>query len=122
MIARTLAPKLKSLAAQFPVVTVTGPRQAGKTTLVRHVFPGLDYVSLESPDSREFAESDPRGFLATYDKGVIIDEAQRVPDLFSYLQGTVDAKNKPGMFIRRARKTSCSTKRSPRPWPGERQS
>lgn len=99
MIARTLAPKLKSLAAQFPVVTVTGPRQAGKTTLVRHVFPGLDYVSLESPDSREFAESDPRGFLATYDKGVIIDEAQRVPDLFSYLQGTVDAKNKPGMFI-----------------------
>lgn len=99
MIARTLEKKLKSLAKAFPVVTVTGPRQSGKTTLVRHAFPDFAYVSLEDGDTREFAVSDPRGFLASYERGLVIDEAQRSPELFSYIQGVVDASGRPGRFI-----------------------
>jgi hypothetical protein len=67
--------------------------------LVKHVFPDRAYVSLEDLDQREFAQQDPRGFLANYPGGVIIDEAQRVPGLFSYIQGVVDKENKPGRFI-----------------------
>jgi predicted AAA+ superfamily ATPase len=99
MIARTLEKKLKSLAKAFPVVTVTGPRQSGKTTLVRHAFPDFAYVSLEDADTREFAVSDPRGFLASHNRGLVIDEAQRSPELFSYIQGVVDASGRPGRFI-----------------------
>ncbi|MCU0596894.1 MAG: ATP-binding protein, partial [Desulfobacterota bacterium] len=99
MIRRTLEKKLKELARSFSVVTVTGPRQSGKTTLVRSAFPQMSYVSLEDLDSREFAEDDPRGFLATYEKGAVIDEAQRVPALFSYIQGKVDEANRPGMYV-----------------------
>ncbi len=90
MIPRTLASKLQQLAGQFPVVTVTGPRQSGKTTLVRATFPDLPYVSLETPDTRLFAVEDPRGFLAHYGQGAIFDEVQRAPELFSYLQTWVD--------------------------------
>jgi predicted AAA+ superfamily ATPase len=99
MIGRTLEKKLKEMARSFSVVTVTGPRQSGKTTLVRSAFPQMSYVSLEDLDSREFAEADPRGFLATYGKGAVIDEAQRVPALFSYIQGKVDEVNRPGMYV-----------------------
>lgn len=99
MIKRVLSKKLKQLASKFPIVSVVGPRQSGKTTLVKHVFPGIDYVSLEDLDNREFAVNDPRGFLSTHAKGAIIDEAQRVPGLFSYLQTEVDNKPKPGRFI-----------------------
>ncbi len=99
MIKRNLEQKLKQLWEKFPVITLTGPRQSGKTTLVKHTFPDLDYVSLETPDIREFAQEDPRGFLMNYNNGVIIDEAQRVPALFSYIQTIVDNTNKPGMFI-----------------------
>ncbi|MBI4268610.1 ATP-binding protein [Candidatus Uhrbacteria bacterium] len=96
---RYLGKKLLEAAEQFPVVSVTGPRQSGKTTLVKKIFSGKAYVSLEDPDMRHYASSDPRGFLAEYSGGVIIDEAQRVPDLFSYIQGVVDAHKKPGEFI-----------------------
>jgi uncharacterized protein len=99
MISRTLEPILKALAGQYPVVTVTGPRQSGKTTLCRSAFPGKPYVNLESPDVREFARSDPRGFLSTYPAGAILDEIQRVPQLLSYLQPLVDERNEPGLFI-----------------------
>lgn len=99
MIRRTLAKKLKESAAQFPVVTVTGPRQSGKTTLVRATFKTYDYVSLESPDQRAFALDDPRGFLAQFNGPVILDEAQRTPDLFSYIQTHVDERDRPGQFI-----------------------
>jgi predicted AAA+ superfamily ATPase len=99
MIKRTLEKKLKQLWAQFPIINLTGPRQSGKTTLVKGAFDSLDYVSLEDPDNREFAQNDPHGFLATYNKGAIIDEAQRIPDLFSYIQTVVDTNNRPGMFI-----------------------
>jgi hypothetical protein len=99
MINRTIEPVLKDLAAKYPVVTLTGPRQSGKTTLCRKVFPDAPYANLENPDTREFAATDPRGFLSAYPAGVIIDEIQRVPDLVSYIQGIVDERKMPGQFI-----------------------
>ncbi len=92
MFDRHLTPKLRQLASQYPVVTLTGPRQSGKSTLVQSVFPDLPYVLLEDPDVRTLAQTDPRGFLANYPNGAIFDEVQRVPDLFSYLQGIVDRR------------------------------
>lgn len=83
----------------MPVVAVTGPRQSGKTTLCRACFPDYAYVSLEPLDVREFAASDPRGFLAQHSGRVIFDEVQRAPELFSYLQGEVDEAPEPGRFI-----------------------
>jgi len=99
MIPRTLEPVLKELAGQYPVVTVTGPRQSGKTTLCRAAFPSKPYVNLERPDVRDFAGSDPRGFLASHADGAILDEIQRVPQLVSYLQQLVDERQQPGQFI-----------------------
>ena len=99
MIPRMLASKMASLAASFPVVTLTGPRQSGKSTLVRSVFENYRYVSLEDSDMRSAAEDDPRSFLERFDSNVILDEVQRVPDLFSYMQGVVDRNEKPGQYI-----------------------
>ena len=99
MIPRHLAKALRAAAQSYPVVTVTGPRQSGKTTLVRAAFPRHRYASLEDPQTREFATKDPRGFLDQFRGNVILDEAQRVPDLFSYVQVTVDEENRPGRFI-----------------------
>lgn len=99
MIDRNIAPLLVKLAGQYPVVTLTGPRQSGKTTLVKALFPGKPYVTLEDPDIRRFAADDPRGFLAQYKSGAIFDEIQRAPELPSYLQGLVDANPAPGHFI-----------------------
>jgi predicted AAA+ superfamily ATPase len=99
VLARRLGPKLRSLARRFPVVTVTGPRQAGKTTLCRALFPRHRYVSLESPDAREYALADPRGLLAELRRGAVIDEVQRAPALLSYLQEEVDARPRPGRFV-----------------------
>ena len=90
MIQRTLAGKLKAVAKQYPVLTLTGPRQSGKTTLVRTVFEEYAYQSLELPDQRQFALEDPRGFLDQFDGPVVLDEVQRAPDLFSYIQALVD--------------------------------
>ena len=90
MIARTLTAKMLALAQKFQVITLTGPRQSGKTTLVRAAFPALPYVSLEEPDIRQIALTDPRGFLANYPAGAILDEVQNTPDLFSYIQRLVD--------------------------------
>jgi uncharacterized protein len=99
MIKRTIEPVLMDLAQRYPVVTITGPRQSGKTTLCRKVFPGLKYANLEALDIRRFAAEDPRGFLAVHSGGVILDEIQRVPDLLSYIQTMVDVENEPGRFI-----------------------
>ena len=99
MIPRHLTETLLRAATQYPVVSLTGPRQSGKTTLVRAAFPEHAYVSLESPDHRAFAIDDPRGFLGQFAGNVILDEVQRTPDLFSYIQGIVDEENRPGQFV-----------------------
>ncbi|MRR17879.1 MAG: ATP-binding protein [Deltaproteobacteria bacterium] len=99
MIDRKIEPILRDLATQYPVVTLTGPRQSGKTTLCRKVFPDMAYANLESPDVRQYAVTDPRGFLAAYTSGVILDEIQRAPQLVSYIQVIVDERKTPGQFI-----------------------
>ncbi len=90
---------LERLAQGFPVLAVTGPRQSGKTTLVRATFPDKPYVSLENPDERAFAEQDPRRFIARFPEGAILDEVQRCPEIPSWLQGVVDARPVMGQFI-----------------------
>lgn len=99
VIPRDLTPRLRKAAGQFPVVTLTGPRQSGKSTLCRAEFPDLPYVSLEAPDVRTFARDDPRAFLAGLPDGAVLDEVQRAPDLPSYLQGLVDDDPTPGRWI-----------------------
>jgi len=99
MISRTLAPTLLHRATLYPVVTVTGPRQSGKSTLCRNLFPEKPYLTLESLDIREYALKDPRGFLAAVPDGAVLDEVQQVPDLLSYLQEEVDRDGRPGRFI-----------------------
>ena len=96
---RDLAPHLVRAASQLPAMTLTGPRQSGKTTLCRALFPQHPYVTLEAPDVRAFAMEDPRAFLAQFPKGAVIDEVQRVPELLSYLQGIIDADPAPGRWI-----------------------
>ncbi len=96
---RTLSSTLLARARQWPVVTVTGPRQSGKTTLCRSSFPGLAYANLERPDTREFAQRDPAGFLAQFAQGAVLDEIQRVPALLSWVQVAVDETPSPGRFI-----------------------
>lgn len=96
MIRRDITESLKRAAEGFPVITITGPRQSGKTTLSRGLFENHAFVSLEAPDHRAFALEDPRGFLAQFPNGAIIGEVQRVPDLLSYLQGMVDDNRNPG--------------------------
>ena len=96
---RDLAPRLEQAARNAPTVILTGPRQSGKTTLCRSVFPDHPYVSLEATDVRSFATDDPRAFLAQYPTGAIIDEVQRAPDLPSYLQGLIDAHPAAGRWI-----------------------
>jgi len=99
VITRNLAEKLKELAGYYPVVTVTGPRQSGKSTLCRSTFPSKPYVSLEPLDTRARAVGDPRGFLAEHADGAILDEIQHAPDLASYLQAEVDRDPRVGRFI-----------------------
>ena len=99
MIPRTLEYKLRELADYYPAVVVTGPRQSGKTTLCQMSFPNKAYVSMEELDTRDFALSDPRGFLAEYADGAIIDEIQHAPQLLNYLQSDLDALPEPGRFI-----------------------
>jgi predicted AAA+ superfamily ATPase len=99
MITRDLTPTLLRSAGWYPVVTVTGPRQSGKTTLVRTTFPELPYVSLEPLDVRTGVGEDPRGFLADHPDGAVIDEVQHVPDLLTYLQAELDERPRPGRFV-----------------------
>jgi predicted AAA+ superfamily ATPase len=98
-IPRLAAATAERLARGFPIVWLTGPRQSGKTTLAQHLRPDLPYVSLEQPDEREFAASDPRGFLARFPDGAILDEIQAAPELPSWIQGIVDASGQMGQFV-----------------------
>lgn len=99
MISRKAEHEIRVLATQFKAVAVVGPRQSGKTTLVRSVFGHKPYVNLENPDTRRYAMDDPRGFLSNYPQGAILDEAQRMPELFSYLQQILDETPLHGLFI-----------------------
>lgn len=99
MISREAGQKVLQMAEKFPVIVITGPRQSGKSTMCRHLFSDYRYVSLESPDNLLYAETDPRGFLSNFDKHVIIDEVQRCPTLFSYLQEIVDGEVLNGRFV-----------------------
>ncbi|WP_419950307.1 ATP-binding protein [Candidatus Palauibacter sp.] len=99
MIEREIAPRLVELFRQYPFVTVTGPRQSGKTTLCRATFPDLAYVDLDAPDERDFATSDPRRFLGRFGGGAILDEVQRVPELLSYLKVLGDEDGGNSLFV-----------------------
>lgn len=90
MIARHIAPAIRELSGKYSVFTITGPRQSGKTTLIRSLFPDLPYFSLENPDTRSQVADDPRGLFARFGHRMILDEVQRVPELLSYIQGIVD--------------------------------
>lgn len=96
---RTIEHVLSALAGKYPVITMTGPRQSGKTTLCRKAFAHKPYANLESPDTRQFAIDDPKGFLAQFPDGAILDEIQRAPDLVSYLQQMVDEDQREGRFV-----------------------
>ncbi|MDC0480043.1 ATP-binding protein [Candidatus Marinimicrobia bacterium] len=99
MIKRDISTELIQASAEYPVVTIFGPRQSGKTTLIQMTFPSKPYFSMEDPDIRLAAETDPRGFLSQMPSGGIIDEIQRTPQLLSYIQGIVDENQQPGFFI-----------------------
>jgi predicted AAA+ superfamily ATPase len=99
MIPRLATSTLTRLAKGFPVIALTGPRQSGKTTLAKHVFPNKTYVSLENPEELEFAQKDPKRFLARFKEGAILDEVQRCPSLLSWIQGLVDERSRMGDFV-----------------------
>jgi predicted AAA+ superfamily ATPase len=99
IITRNIGSHLQELGQYYPIVSLTGPRQAGKTTLLQDLYPDYTYISLEDPDVRDKAQQDPRSFLKKYNNHVIFDDAQRVPELFSYLQTIVDRDKQVGQFI-----------------------
>ncbi len=99
LVYRKIKDSIKQLIDKYPIIALTGPRQSGKTTLLKFIFSDYRYVSLENPDMRNFAETDPQSFLKQYDKYVIFDEVQRVPHLFSYIQSIVDDSGIMGQFI-----------------------
>ncbi|WP_345233681.1 ATP-binding protein [Olivibacter ginsenosidimutans] len=99
LIKRTIAKEIRKRIKQYPILAITGPRQSGKTTLLKTLFPDYGYVSLENPDHRSFAQEDPNSFLQQYANKTILDEVQRVPELFSYLQTTVDKSGQMGQYI-----------------------
>ncbi|MCD4812383.1 ATP-binding protein [bacterium] len=99
MLNRHIEPTIKKYAKEYPILAVVGPRQSGKTTLVKKLFPKHHYLSLENLDLRRQAEDDPRGFLADFGNKLILDEIQRVPSLFSYLQELVDTNQTPGQYV-----------------------
>jgi len=99
LISRDITARFQEVLPQYPVLALTGPRQSGKTTLLRNLLPQYQYVSLEEPFQREFAQNDPRGFLDKYSRYVIFDEVQRVPDLFSYIQTKTDNDRIMGQYI-----------------------
>ena len=99
MIPRLLKTELQTQLEEYPAVTVLGPRQAGKTTLVQQALPDYEYINLEIPDIRHFALEDPKAFLKQYLGKVILDEIQRAPELLSYLQDIIDRQKTNGQFV-----------------------
>ena len=96
---REIEKSIVEAAEKFPVITITGPRQSGKTTLVKNLFKNKPYVNLELPDVSDMIREDPRSFFNQHKDGAVIDEIQRLPELVSYIQGIVDERKQPGMFV-----------------------
>lgn len=105
-IARHISPVIRKAFAQFPVVVLTGARQAGKTSLVRHLFPRADYVTFDIPREAESARLDPAGFLGQHREPLILDEVQYVPTIFRRLKIAVDKDRRPGRFLLTGLRTS----------------
>ncbi len=99
MIPRDAEQTIRTLLKGFPVITLTGPRQSGKTTLAKSIFSDRPYTTLEDPDTRQAAQDDPRSFLERFPDGAVLDEVQRCPELLSYLQSIVDNDGRMGLFI-----------------------
>lgn len=99
MIPRDAEQTIRTLLKGFPVITLTGPRQSGKTTLAKSIFSDRPYTTLEDPDTRQVAQDDPRSFLERFPDGAVLDEVQRCPQLLSYLQAIVDNDRRMGLFI-----------------------
>jgi len=99
MIPRHLQPELQTQLSEYPIVTILGPRESGKTTLLKAVLPDYQYVNLENPETRQFATDDPKAFLKQYSERTIFDEIQRTPHLLSYLQEIVDQNKGNGQFV-----------------------
>jgi uncharacterized protein len=99
MISRKISPVLENAAERFPIVTLLGPRQSGKTTLVRALFPDHVYINLENPQTRTFYREDPKSLLRNGNEKIIIDEAQRVPEILSWVQVFADQEHEPGQFV-----------------------
>ena len=116
MIARDLAPRLTEAAQTWPAITLTGPRQSGKTTLCRALFPQHQYETLEAPDVRAFAAEDPRAFLAQFPQGAVLDEVQRVPDLLPTCKASSMQTQRQVVGYSRAHKTSLYSNRSASRW------
>ncbi len=110
MIKRHLADKIKQLAGKYPVISISGPRQSGKTTLIKNLFPKFKYISLEDIKMRELAQNDPKGFLKNYPTNTIFDEAQRVPELFSYIQSIIKSSSKSKFIISSSQSLSLTKK------------
>ena len=98
MIPRTLTQTTQQYLSWFPIISITGPRQSGKSTLLRNTFPNYEYVNLENPNTRTIAQEDPIGFIQNHSSQLIIDEAQYVPDLFSMVQVLSDERQKTGQY------------------------
>ena len=116
VITRAITEELLTLTNEYPVVTILGPRQAGKTTLAQAGLPDYAYSNLESPEVRELAQEDPKAYLAQFPSNTIIDEIQRVPELLSYIQVLVDQENGMGGLFSRVPTSSRSGRLSPNPW------
>ena len=118
-IPRSITPHIQERQKYYPIISLTGPRQSGKTTLLRHLFPDYDYVSLESSKNKLFAEEDPEGFLLKYSGKTIFDEAQRVQQLFSYLQTKVDLNKQYGQYVLSGSQNFCCEKILLKVWQAE---
>ncbi len=120
MIRRQIANELERLTGDYPVVTVLGPRQAGKTTLAQMELPDYGYAILELPEVRQRAQDDPKAFLGQFRGNVVLDEIQRAPELLSHIQVVVDRENATGSSCAPDPVNCCCAKTFPNPWPGAR--
>jgi len=117
IVKRELTEKVRHLAEKFPVISISGPRQSGKTTLARSCFPDYDYANLELPDTRALAHDDPRSFLKAYKKGLILDEVQNVPEIFLTFRYLLMNPQRLESILSPDRRIFCCSEKFPRALP-----